>query len=684
MSFRLPPRLRREHLVYALLMALTLAGLLLAGGASFALSVHNRASAGFVWRTVLNQPAGFLSVALQALVIVVIHLLFFSAVYRIGTAGTRPGRWFERPASCVALTWLAACWLILDYHNDRFALSVWAYHLGPITDAPAASLLSALAAIWLLFRGAQGLRAGLGRYSPRRGRWLAAAAVVPLAALAIHTLPATTPTPGSVPAQRNLVIIGLDSMRRDLAVDEHGAAAVPALAAVRREAYVEANVVTPLAHTFPSWTTILTGLHPQRSGARYNLAARAGVDSAASLAWTLKQQGYRTIYATDETRFSNVGHNFGFDEVIAPEAGVSDFLLAQFLDQPLVNLAVQLPGMEILLPALTGNRAFAQAYEPERFLQRLERAIGAADGRPTFIAVHLCLAHWPFFSAERAEPLAGFPSEVYYPSAVQVDRQFEHLRARLRRLGYLRPDGLEVILADHGEGVAADHQGQAEPQLHGGLKQAPATTMGHGNSLLLPQQWQTFTLFRGQSAAGPIPVGRSEQLASLEDVAPTIQRLLGLPIAATARTMSVAAVVAGQQPLPARPYVLMETGFTPAGFDAANPDGDKALRIAESSFDVQADGRVEMKAWVYADTLPFKQIGITDGQRGLIVTGRQQRPMIVVQDYARGSSDIYPADTRLAGTPLPLLAEACGEASIRERIPAWCAPANQAPDLAAR
>lgn len=666
-------KLRPERLVYALLMALTLAGLLAAGGASFAISVENRSSAGFVWRTVLGQPAGFLPVAAQMLVILAIHLLFFTAVYRLGMAGTRPGRWFERPATSVALTWLAACWLILDYHNDRFPLSVWAYHLGPVTDAPASSLLSLLAAGWLLLRSVQGLRGMLNGFQPRRWRWLAAAGAIPLVATAIHILPPLAPGSATGPAQRNVVIIGLDSMRRDLAIDDQSAAVVPQLTAVRRSAYVEANVVTPLAHTFPSWTTILTGLHPQDSGARFNLSARGSVDSSSSLAWILRQRGYRTIYATDETRFSNVGSNFGFDEVIAPQPGVSDFLLAQFFDQPLVNLAVQLPGMEALLPALTGNRAFAHAYEPARFLDRLERAIGAADGRPTFIAVHLCLAHWPFFSAERAPMIAGFPNEIYYPSAAQVDVQFADLRARLTRLGYLRDDGLEVILADHGESTRSDQQAQQPARLHGGLQDAPVALMGHGNSLMLPTQWQIFTLFRGQTAHGPIPAGRSDRLASLEDIASTILGLLDLPSTASSRPMSVVAASRGQVSAgPARDHVLMETGFTPEGFDATKPNGDKALRIAESSFDVQADGRVEMKAWVYDETLPYKQIGITDGRRSLIVTGRQLQPVIVAQDIGAHSTDVYPAAQRVASVELPLLAQACAEPSLRARIPAWC------------
>lgn len=669
---RLIERLRPERLVYAALMLLTLAGLLAAGGASFALSVQNRSSAGFVWRTIMAQPGGFLPMAAQGLVIVTIHLLFFFLVYRLGTAATRAGRWFERPAASVALTWLSSVWLILDLHNDRFPLSVWSYHLGPLTDAPASLALSLLAGGWLLFRVATIARAVLARRQPRDWRWPALIAAVPLVATAFSALPLPIrPNAATPAAQPNLVILGLDSMRRDLAVDEHGAGLAPQLAAVRREAWVEANVVTPLAHTFPSWTTILTGEHPQASGARYNLAARGQVDAAASLAWTMKARGYRTIYATDETRFSNIGENFGFDEVIAPQPGVSDFLLAQFFDQPLVNLAVQLPGAEWLLPALAGNRAFAHAYQPRRFLDRLEKAIGPAGDRPTFIAVHLCLAHWPFFSAERAHAVDGYPSDEYFPAAAQVDRQFGELRARLTALGYLRPDGLEVILADHGEATPHDLVDQPLPILHGGLKQAPNLPPGHGTSLLVPEQWQTFTLFRGRTAQGPIVPGRSDRLASLEDLAPTLRRLLALDDGDAVTPVMAVADGIGPATTP-RSYVLMETGFTPDGFDAANPDGDKALRIAESSFDVQADGRVEMKGWVYDTTLPYKQIGVTDGRQVLTVTGRKTRPLLVAQDLATRRSEIWPVDAVDPAARPALLDVACAEPSVRERMLAWC------------
>ena len=48
--------------------------------------------------------------------------------------------------------------------------------------------------------------------------------------------------------------------------------------------------------------------------------------------------GYRAIYATDEVRFANFDRSFGFDEMITPPIGASDFVLGYVGDMPLVNL----------------------------------------------------------------------------------------------------------------------------------------------------------------------------------------------------------------------------------------------------------------------------------------------------------------------------------------------------------
>lgn len=671
MSTNLNSQRRKAGLVYALLVAISVFELIQAGGASFAVSLQNRAAAGFVWRTVAAHPGAFLPVAAQLLVIAAMHALFFWLIWKLGNTKVAEGRWFERPTGSVAITWASACWLLLDTHNDRFVQSVWNYRFWPITDAPASNLLSAAAAAWLLLR----LYRVFKRCSRPVRRTLVsfgALAAIPFVAAALSYLPRNLLKSDNASGARNVVLIGLDSMRRDLAVSDKGAELLPHLTAVRQAAFAEANVVTPLSHTFPSWTTILTGLHPRDSGARYNLTARDQVDTRNSLASLLKARGYRTIYATDETRFSNIGENFGFDEVISPQAGVPDFLLAQYVDQPLVNLAVQIPYMELLLPALTGNRGFAHAYDPERFLDRLETAIGTSDGRPTFVAVHLCLAHWPFYSQQATATADGFPPSPYYPAAAQVDAQFASLRARLKRLGYLNPEALEVILADHGESTHPEENIPAELQLHGGLNEPPKAPRGHGVSLLSPAQWQIFTLYSGMGETGRIPAGRSDQLASLEDVAPTIIELMGLPSIGTGKPMSVVDAVAHRMPTGGRNTVSMETGYTPRGFDTVNPDGDAAIRIAESGFDVQDDGRVEMKRAVYAATLPLKQIGITDGRRSLVVTGEMTDSVLVSHDLGEQRWDVYPATTGTVIGEVPLLAEACSDAEFRARIPSWC------------
>ena len=101
-----------------------------------------------------------------------------------------------------------------------------------------------------------------------------------------------------------------------------------------------------------------------------------------------------TIYATDETRFANFDATYGFDRMIMPPVGAADFLLGFAGDMPLVNLVAATPFGGLLFPSNHANRGYVVTYRPEHFVRRLEREIGI--DAPTFLTVHLTLAHWPY------------------------------------------------------------------------------------------------------------------------------------------------------------------------------------------------------------------------------------------------------------------------------------------------
>jgi hypothetical protein len=163
----------------------------------------------------------------------------------------------------------------------------------------------------------------------------------------------------------HLVLIGVDSLRCDVV----GAGREPGLTPnidnfVRNESQLFTDAITPLARTFPAWTSILTGRYPRATGARENLVARSSLSMVDTLADLMRANGYRTIFATDEVRFSNIDKSFGFDQAITPTVGAADFLLGKANDLPLANLVANSWLGKWMFPATYGNRAATVTYRP--------------------------------------------------------------------------------------------------------------------------------------------------------------------------------------------------------------------------------------------------------------------------------------------------------------------------------
>lgn len=672
----LPVRKHAASAANRVLLALAMGAHLFFAWHGAAVPVDPRSAMELAAQLLTGHPYALWLIGGQMLVITGLHLAVLAACYALARPATD---FWTRSAvyaiGFVSFTWLSIWWILLEAHARFFPKSVWAWIIEPLTAQAASPAFGAFAAVWLLYRTGLLLHALARRATPLlRRRSVRGALALSAFLYGGHFLSGATAA--HAPSTANVVIIGLDSLRRDVALDET-LQDMPTLKAFRDEAFVEQNVVSPLARTFPSWTTILTGLHPAVSGARDNLVQQALVETSASIAWKFKAAGYRTIYATDETRFSNIGQTFGFDHVVSPRPGAPDFLVAQIADLPLVNFAVQLPLMEHLLPSLTGNRAFAHAYYPDRFIRRLFDAIGPAKGQPTFLAVHLCLAHWPFFSADSAA-IANRdlePNGEYLRATRELDQQFAQLLIQLRRSGYVNDQSLVVVLADHGEAPGGPQAQQPNYEFVGTDQALPWQGGGHGTSLLRADQWQTFLMFSGNSAKGAIPHGQSNDLASLEDLAPSLVALSGIELASQRRLSVVDHTFSPETPRLLRQIVAMETGFRPRGFDPTEPDGKEALIIAGRSFDVRDDGRLEMKSNIYDAMVQSKDFAVTDGVEVLAYVFTDGEPLLVHADAENNHWTIYPASHRpnhfKAAAP-PLLPAACANSDMRTRLQAWC------------
>jgi len=426
--------------------------------------------------------------------------------------------------------------------------------------------------------------------------------------------------PATTPGKPNLVLIGIDSLRTDLV----GAGKAPGLtphidAFVRNESQLFTDAITPLARTFPAWTSILAGRYPRATGARENLVARASLRRFDTLADILRANGYYTVFATDEVRFSNIDGSFGFDQTITPTIGAADFLLGKANDLPLANLIANTWLGKRMFPATYGNRAAKVTYEPDTFVNWLDKDFHPRG--PTLFAVHLALPHHPFTwaSEDTAFQHASESAYVYSNAVVAADEQFGRIMQMLERKGVLR-NALVILLSDHGEALGLPEsdaliRGTDVRELLDGQR---ISLWGHGSSVLSPHQFSAFLALRG---FGEVDLPRAyheyDAPVSLVDLAPTALDLLGVGSDVTFDGASLRPVIAGdaQATVAFRARArFTETGFRTPKIADGDFDERSVLGDAAAFFRMNpANGRFELRAELMPELLADKERAALSG-----------------------------------------------------------------------
>jgi hypothetical protein len=480
-----------------------------------------------------------LDVALFALGLLILHGLFALTVHALAllteyawpaARGSRRGLvalWFA--LSIAAILMLNAEWFPRS-HAGTYYTGLASRNLGPLSVAEAVALLVA---------GLAGVAAvvAIVRVLQRVGAACRGNSVLYLSAVSVVAFIVVAMSRGAAPAEAepgkpNVVILGLDSLRLEELRRFGGRGWTPNLDAFLKDADLFPDSVTPLGRTFPSWMSILTGKAPRSTGAIFNLVRREDVSPTPTIADLLTAQGYTTVFATDEVRFSNIDESYGFDRIITPPIGAADFLIAQVGDLPLSNVVASTPLGRVLLQYIHANRGVAFLYRPASFIGRIRTEL-PEDG-PLLVAIHLTAAHWPYFHADT--PL-GLQNEIIdgstpvYREALQTaDRMFGDVVQVLQSKGVLE-NALVIVLSDHGEalGVPADALLNGLDGRVAGLD-VPVQVLnwGHGQSVLSPVQYQVLLGFRGFGTHATIGTQGRDLMhpASLEDVVPTVMDLL--------------------------------------------------------------------------------------------------------------------------------------------------------------
>jgi hypothetical protein len=627
---------------------------------------------------VLGSPALVREIALFGLALVALHLaaaflwawLWSPVPQLVAAAGS------GRKALTAAALIVSALGVFLA-NGDLYphsSLSAWSARLGQHPGGRAVSLAVQGLAVAIVAAGMVA-RIVLLLRRPRTA-WVAGVAVG-LAVLAPLSFGTRNGGASAQRAQPDVIFIGIDGLR----VDQLTAFGADLSQAPQVDAFLQAWVhfpdsLTPHARTFPAYLSLLTGNDPVTHGGRFNLGPQDDLASKTTLATVLRGAGYQTIYAIDETRFSNLDESFGFDLMIAPRMGAADFLLVDLGDSPLPNLVSNLRLGRILFPYTYVNRAAYVTYRPatfDRFLaQRLRQKLDVR--KPLFLSVHFELPHWPYVwrdqpSGETASG-DGPPGPPEYQAALgAVDAQVAALLELLAELGRL-DHALVVLLSDHGEAF--------EPVSLATANGTPvAVAAFHGTHVLSRDQYQVLLAFRAFGRR-PFAAGPRGGAVSLVDVAPTVLDWLGWP----QRPQGIG--VDGRSLLPWienpslepqwRAYFL-ETGFSVPSIETGNPDMGAAFAEGAMYYRLGRDGRLSFDPRRIPGMIAAKQRAVVQGDCMLaVLPGDELEGAWYLMN--RGSGELWQLDEpSLLSHPqiVHLAGELCARYAADEGShAAWC------------
>ncbi len=179
-----------------------------------------------------------------------------------------------------------------------------------------------------------------------------------------------------------------------------------------------------------------------------------------------------------------------------------------------------------MFPQIHANRGDAITYDPDHFVKRLDRDLEVRE--PSFLAIHLTLAHWPYVRAGQVEPTTPQSWRPASRDAVQeVDRQFQGVLDLLERKGVL-DNAIVIVLSDHGEAIG--YASDSMIRKSGSHLEVWDSLFGHGTSVVSPHQYGVLLAMRafGRAQLAGEPASHDWPV-SLEDVRPTLE------VAATGR-----------------------------------------------------------------------------------------------------------------------------------------------------
>ncbi len=476
-----------------------------------------------------------------------------------------------------------------------------------------------------------------------------------LVGFSLHQTSAVTDA-GTV-AQPNIILISFDSMRPDFLGFFGYTKMTPHIDQFLDHSTVFSESLTPIARTYPSWVSLLTGIYPKLNHIRTNLADQTELDTSETIPTLLREAGYRTIFATDETRFSNIDQRYGFDEVVSPPIGFNDFLLGTLNDFPLSNLVVNTSVGKYLFPYSYSNRAIIPTYDPNSFLNLLRPTLSQPRTKPTLLITHFCLPHFPY--AWSKLPVKKVSLHHYQASLSRADQQFYDFMAMLKENNFLQ-HSIVILLSDHGEGVEIPGDRITDPALFipgdnnknaviprfyppSAAHERVNTSGGHGTDVLGLSQYHTVLAFQ-TFGIKPNQVKIVNGIVTLMDIKPTLLDYLNLPFGRSSGD-SLKDYVFGQ-----KTYVntvqdfFVESDFSPEAVRTVHPEERKVLFEGIDYFRIDPiSARIVVKDSMLKMIISSKQYANYYGQWVLALypqKNKQMMPILVDLKSGRWTNDL--------------------------------------------
>ena len=257
-----------------------------------------------------------------------------------------------------------------------------------IDSIAVAVIVILLALIWRRWNGQE------------RSNLLKRLALIPLWILGVFLL-LRNPSP-NVPEKNsgpNVILLGIDALRPDhLQQNGYHRETAPNLENLLQESVVFTDAYATIARTYPSWSSILTGKWPYNNGIRDNLPPPdLLVPKVPLLTKKMQEAGYHTTFLTDDSRFSYMVPEMGFDEIVQPKVGIINFAIS--VTEPRFRVYHGLLHNPIgfsISPTLRHNQAFGRSYRPELFSDEVINSLAASAQNDKFmLALHSCVLHAP-------------------------------------------------------------------------------------------------------------------------------------------------------------------------------------------------------------------------------------------------------------------------------------------------